>query len=50
MIAVIAAVVIVILLLILRNVRSEQRVEADERLIHATEHDELTGLYNRSSP
>ena len=47
-IAIIAAVVIVILLLILRNVRSAQRAAADERLIRATEHDELTGLYNRS--
>ncbi|MBO4377896.1 MAG: EAL domain-containing protein [Clostridia bacterium] len=47
-IAVIAAVAIVILLLILRNVRSEQRASAGEKLIAATEHDEMTGLYNRN--
>ena len=47
-IAVIAAVVIFFLLLILRNMRSQQRAEAGEKLIAATEHDELTGLYNRS--
>lgn len=46
--AIIASVAVVILLLILRNLRSEQRASAGEKLISATEHDELTGLYNRS--
>ena len=47
-IAVIAIIALVIVLLILRGVRSEQRASAGEKLISATEHDELTGLYNRS--
>ena len=47
-IAVISTVLLVIVLLILRNVRSEQRADAGEKLISAVERDELTGLYSQN--
>ena len=43
--AVIAAVLLVISLLLVQNMRAARRAR---QLISATEHDELTGLYNRS--
>ena len=46
-IAVIAVIAVVILLLVLRSIRSEHKASAGQKLIHATEIDELTGLYNR---
>ena len=47
-VAVLAVVAALILFLIIRNARSEKKVREEQRLISATETDELTGLYNKS--
>lgn len=45
---VIAVVALVIVFLLLRNAREEKKSEARQRLINATETDELTGLYDKN--
>ena len=44
---VIAVVALVIVFLVLRNAREEKRSQARQRLINATETDEITGLYDK---
>ena len=46
--AVLAAVLLGFALLALRSARAEKKASANEKLISATEFDQLTGLYNRS--
>ena len=45
--AVLAAVALLVVFLIFRNIRSEKKAAAEEKLISATETDGLTGLYNK---
>ena len=42
------AVLLVFVLLLWRGVRAEKKASAGQRLISATEHDKLSGLYNKS--
>lgn len=45
---VIAGVLLIIILLVWKNVRSERKAMEEQKLISATETDELTGVYNKS--
>lgn len=47
-IAAVALVAVVILLLILRNARTEEKVQEGRQIISEAERDQLTGLYNRN--
>lgn len=47
-ISIISVIAIIVLLLILKNAHSAHRASRGEKLISATEHDEITGLYNKN--